>query len=134
MPTERPLIPADEPEWIAILKQEVAKPGRTITSIAAEIDMSRPALSMLLSGSYPARLDKISRRYSGTVLGLSRGQVACPHLRRGITQAECQRHAGAPMSTSNPDKLRQWRACQRCPLSPFNTAEEAAGLQASTGA
>ena len=134
MPTERPLIPAEEPEWITILREQVGRPGATITSVAAEIDMSRPALSMVLTGSYPARMDRVTRRYAAAVIARYRGAVACPHLRRSLTQAECAQIAGQPLSTSNPERLRQWRACQTCALSPFNATPEAESLRASNGA
>jgi hypothetical protein len=106
-----------EPEWLSLLRAEIAK-GRTITDLARQIDMPRPSLSMLLAGNYPARLDKITRKFSARVVAEFRGMVLCPHLKTGIAAEACQRHAAAPMSTNNPDRLRFWAACRACPLNP----------------
>lgn len=105
-----------EPEWIGLLRGELAK-GKSISQIAREIGMARPSVSMLLSGSYPAQsLDLVTRKHGARVVQLYRDQVLCPHLKAGISSALCHAHATAPMSTSNPEKLRQWRACRACPL------------------
>lgn len=112
------LIELPDPDWLEILREEVAKPGASIAGVAAEVGMKRTALSMLLSGKYPAKLDKVSAKYSSAVLQRFRDQVFCPHLRTGISPDECRRTACAPMSTSNPEKLAQWSACRRCSLNP----------------
>lgn len=114
------LIDLPQPEWLEMLRAEVQKPGRTITDVAAEIGMPRPTLSMLLAGTYPAKLDKITRRFASKVFGRYRDQVFCPHQRRGIGTEVCRRLAAAPMSTSDPKKLAQWIACRRCALNPVN--------------
>lgn len=117
------LMEMPDPEWIEVLRVEVEKPGRTITSVATEINIKRSALSMLLSGTYPAKLDKVSAKYAAKVMQLYRDQVFCPHQRCGISQEDCRALASAPMSTSNPDKMAQWSACRRCPLNPVNPPE-----------
>lgn len=112
----RPSLSLDlpEPEWLILLRQEQAK-GKSVSQIARETGMARPSVSMLLSGTYPARsLDLVTRKFGAAVVKLYRDQVLCPHLHRGIAATECAAFACAPMSTSNPDKLRHWRACQRC--------------------
>lgn len=113
------LIELPQPEWIEILRAEVSKPGASIAGVAASVGMKRTALSMLLSGKYPAKLDKVSAKYAAQVLRTYRDQIHCQHLRRGIGADECRTHAAAPMSTSNPEKLAQWSACRRCPLNPL---------------
>ncbi|WP_322991055.1 MarR family transcriptional regulator, partial [Hoeflea sp.] len=93
--------------------------GKSVSAIAREIDMARPSLSMLLNNTYPAQsLDLVTRKHAAKVVKLYRDQVLCPHLKRGISTDECQAHAFAPMSTSNPEKLQQWQACRCCPLNP----------------
>lgn len=109
-----------DPEWLSLLKAERAK-GRSVAEIARECGMARPSVSMLIAGTYPAQsLDLVTRKHGAKVLRLYRGQVLCPHLRRGIPPDECAALSKAPMSTSSPTKLAQWRACQRCP----NRAQE----------
>lgn len=107
-----------EPEWIALLKAERAR-GKSVSQIARETGLARSSLSMLLSGTYPAQsLDLVTSKHATRVLQLYRDQVLCPHLHRGIGADACRKFATAPMSTSNPEKLRHWRACRRCPLNP----------------
>ena len=115
-----PLMPdLPEPEWLALLKAEVEK-GRSISAVSRECGIARSSLSMLISGTYPAQsLDVVSRKHGARIVKLYRDQVLCPHLRRGISADDCRETASAPMSTSNPEKLRQWCACQSCPLNPF---------------
>lgn len=107
-----------DPEWVQLLRAEVAK-GRSIAAVARDIDMPRPSLSMLLAGNYPAGLDKVSRKYAATVILLFRGQVLCPHLRKGIGIDACKTQAGAPMQMSSPDQLKFWAACRACPQNPI---------------
>lgn len=108
-----------EPEWISLCRAEVAK-GKTISQVARECGMPRSSLSMLLSGGYPAQsLDLVTRKYGQKIAKLYRDAVLCPHLHRSIPSDECQAHAAAPMTASLPEKLRQYRACRRCPLNPL---------------
>lgn len=108
-----------DPEWLVLLKAQRGR-GKSISDIARETGMARPSVSMLLSGTYPAQsLDLVSRKHGARIVRLYRDRILCPHQNRGITQEECRGHATAPMSTSNPAKLAQWRACRRCPLNPL---------------
>jgi len=116
------LIDLPDPEWLQILRDEVAKPGATIAGVAASIGMKRTALSMLLSGKYPAKLDRVSAKFGPVVLDHYRGQLLCPHVRHGIGADECRANAAAPMSTSNPVKFAQWSACRRCSFNPTKKA------------
>lgn len=103
-----------DPEWLALLKTEQAK-GKTVVQISKECGIARSSLSMLLSGSYPAKsLDLVARKHATRVVRIYRGQLLCPHLNRGLGEAECHAFRTAPMSTSHPGKLRHWRACQGC--------------------
>jgi len=112
-----------EPEWITLLKGEAAK-GRSVSAIARECGIARSSLSMLIRDCYPAdSLDVTTRKHGARVVRLYRNQVLCPHLHRGIGAEECAGHATAPMSTSNPEKLRHWRACRRCALNPLTQKE-----------
>lgn len=107
-----------DPEWLVLLRQEQGK-GKSVSQIARETGMARPSVSMLLSGTYPARsLDLVTRKFGAQVIKLYRDQILCPHLRRGLGLAECQAFAAAPMSVSNPEKLKHWRACRDCPQRP----------------
>lgn len=112
-----------EPEWIALCRAEVAQ-GKSISRVSRETGIARSSLSMLLSGTYPAdSLDLASQRHAARVVQLYRDQVLCPHQRRGIPADQCRTLAAAPMSTSDPDQISQWRACRRCALNPLSQKE-----------
>lgn len=111
-------LPLEDPEWIGLLKAEAAK-GRSVSEIARECGIARSSLSMLVRGVYPAEsLDLATRKHGARVTRLYRGQVLCPHLQRGISSAVCRSFASAPLSVSNPDRMRHQRACRACPLNP----------------
>ncbi|MFN3314326.1 MAG: hypothetical protein ACK46Q_12785 [Hyphomonas sp.] len=117
-------IELDVPEWLGLLQSERDR-GKSVSTIARETGMARASVSMLLSGTYPARsLDLVTRKHGARIVKLYRNQVLCPHLRRGIGAAECEAFAAAPMSTSNPEKLKHWRCCRQCPLNPTKPANE----------
>lgn len=112
-----------EPVWLDLLRAERAK-GKSVSQIARECGMARTSVSGLLSGNYPAQsLDLVERKHGARILEVFRDQVLCPHLNRGIEKPECLAHARAPMSTSNPDRLKHWRACRCCPFNPLITKE-----------
>lgn len=118
MPKQMTLLDTPDPEWIALLRAEVDEKGRTKADVAREIGMPRCSLSLLLSGNYPARMDRKTRLYAHKVVALYANRVLCPHLRAAISDDACRAHATAPMSTSDPVKLRQWAACRACPHNP----------------
>lgn len=118
------LMPLPDPDWIDLLRQEVRKPEKSIASVAREMGMQRTQLSMLLSGTYGAKLDKVTRKFAHVAIGRYAGQTFCPHLRAGISSAACRAHASAPMSTSNPDKLKHWVACRNCTQNPVKKEDE----------
>lgn len=113
-----------QPEWLTLLRAERDK-GKSVSQIARESGIARSSLSMLLSGTYPAdSLDLVTRKHAARVVRRYREQVLCPHLNRGISAEVCRTHASAPMSTSNPERLRHWLACRKCPLNPVKGAVE----------
>jgi hypothetical protein len=115
---QEPLIQMPDPDWIGLLKAEVAK-GRTIADVAREIGMPRPSLSFLISGKYPAKLDRKTRIFAAKVTALYSGQIWCPHLRNSISAAVCAGHHTAPMAMSDPGALKHWVACRSCPQNPI---------------
>jgi hypothetical protein len=122
MPTD-PLKINGDPEWLALLKLEVAKNGQSVSSVAARIGMPRPSLSLLVNGTYPARLDRVGNKYATKVLRLLKDELHCPHLQRGISFETCRHHAGRLMSTSNPTRVSQYVACRACPQNPISKPE-----------
>lgn len=107
-----------DPAWLDVLRAEAAKPGRTKAAIAAELGVSRTAVSLLCAGKYSARTDKIQAKIAGPVMQLYAQLAWCPYLRKAISQDECSAFAAAPMSTSDPYKLKHWTACRSCGNNP----------------
>lgn len=99
------------PRALQLLRDAVA--SATITHVARELKISRPAVSLLLKGTYKGNADAMEGRILGR---FGAGYVACPHLGSPIAVAECQSWRKRPMPTSNPDALRHWAACQKCPI------------------
>lgn len=109
-----------DPAWIDVLRAEAAKPGRTKQDIADELGISRPSVSLLCSGKYTAKLTRVSRKIAPKVMALYAQQVWCPHLRAGISHGACTENHSAPMTMSDPDRLKQWAACRGCSQNPEN--------------
>jgi len=94
-------------DWLTILKQAVA--ASSITAIADKLDMSRTSISLVLSGKYPAKTDKIAAK----VLDMF-ARITCAHTSVEITHAECRALSTSSVPTSSPQAMRHWRACQSC--------------------
>jgi lambda repressor-like predicted transcriptional regulator len=100
---------APEPEWLTRLRAEAAR--TSIAATARRIGYSRPTVSAVLTGRYPAATDAIAQAVAATLTG----RIACTHQDREIAEETCRTLAGGPMPTTSPAALRQWPACQSCP-------------------
>jgi hypothetical protein len=99
-----------EPNWLDLLRARVNELG-TIQAVARELDYSRAAISLALSGKYPGSVTHLE----ATVIA-AYGTCGCPHLRRTITAIECRKYRCRPIPQSRPEELRHWTACQSCPI------------------
>lgn len=103
-------------DWLTLLAEAVDASSRA--AVARELDVSRTSVSLLLSGQYPGRTDKMA------ALILERyARLDCPHTGKSVTPDYCRKYTGQ-VPTSSPAALRQWRACLTCPHNP--NAKEAA--------
>lgn len=93
--------------WLTILAQAVKSSSRQ--AVADKLDVSRTAISLVLSGKYPAKTDKIAAK----VLDMF-ARLTCPHTGAEITHAECRALSTSAVPTSSPQAMRHWRACQSC--------------------
>jgi hypothetical protein len=118
-----------DPAWMDVLRSEAEKPGRTKADIAKELGVSRTAISLLCAGKYSARTDKVQAKIAGPVMALYAHRVWCPHLRKAISGDDCKAFCAAPMSTSDPGKLKHWAACRNCKQNPENAGAEMAAPQ-----
>lgn len=104
-------------DWQSLLSRAVE--GSSRSAVARELGVSRPSVSLLLSGKYPGNPNRMAARIIERY-----ARVDCPHTGQSVSPDQCRRYAG-PVPTSSPAALRQWRACQSCPNNP-NPKETAA--------
>ncbi len=100
-------------DWKAAIRAHVAQDPRGIAGVASRIGIKRSALSMLLSGTYPA---DPSRQLTRVLLWLGQGSLECPHLAITLAEDECRAYRSRPQPSGDAAKLRHWIACQDCPL------------------
>mgnify|MGYP001800772479 CR=1 FL=1 len=112
------LFDMDDPEWLSLLRTEVERPGKSIASVAREIGMPRPSLSLLLNGNYPAKMGKKQAKFAAKVFRLYGADVFCPHVKKGIAKGVCKAHYTAPLTTNSAEKLAQYMSCSRCENNP----------------
>ena len=107
-----------DPKWLEVLRAEASRPRVTKQSIANQLGISRTAVSLLIDGKYTAKTDKVSKKIANKVMALYADKVWCPHLRNELSPKACRHHATAPMSNSDPAKLKHWAACRTCSHNP----------------
>ena len=101
--------------WMEILRKEVKKKGGA--AVAKELGISRSAVSLAMSGKYPASTkkieDRVCRIYGGG------GLVNCPVL-GGITPEACAEHFRLSrqigMKAGSPQTLLLYKRCRSCPV------------------
>ncbi|SOD42297.1 LacI family transcriptional regulator [Nitrosovibrio sp. Nv4] len=94
--------------WMELLISAVAATNKA--KVASDLGVSRTAISLVVSGKYPAKTDKIATKVIETY-----GRVTCPHLRVEISLSECKTYHTGQVPTSSPRAMKHWRACQTCP-------------------
>lgn len=106
-----------DPDWLAALRAVAALHG--IAEAGRRIGMSRPSVSLVLAGKYPAGLGKVAAKVRVKLLD----SVNCPAFGQDIPTARCHAQAARPFSAASSRAAALWRACQVCPNKP--TEEEA---------
>ena len=95
-------------KWMDLLIGAVSKSN--ILEVANKLGYSRTTVSLVLSGKYQGKTDKVAK----IVLEVF-AIVQCPFLQTEITLKECANFAHCKAPTHNPNKMQHWRNCQRCP-------------------
>lgn len=119
-------IPAVLPDaqWIDVLRRETEKAGRTKADIGRELGVSRSTISTIVAGKYPAKMSRMHRKLAASVMAKYASEVWCEPQHAGISKIRCNELSTAPMPMSDPSALRQWAACQSCPLRSPSEKEE----------
>jgi len=98
----------DKREQIELLRNKVAALGQA--EVARQIGYSASALSQLLGGTYKGEpeniLNKVEEVFGSTT-------IACPLLGE-IPLAKCAEHRNRPFAATNPQRVKQYRACREC--------------------
>lgn len=100
-------------DWLDLLRQAIDTDPRGAAGVADALDISRTAVSLVASGKYPARTDKIADK----VLAVY-DRLDCSHTGEAVTRLDCRAAALRPAPTSSPRDMRHWRACQGCQHKP----------------
>lgn len=94
-------------DWMNLLRDAVAK--TSITAVSEKLGVSRTAISLVLSGKYQAKTDRVAAK----VLDVY-ARLTCTHTGAEITHADCRQMSASAVPTSSPQAMRHWRACQGC--------------------
>ena len=100
--------------WLELLREAVRSRGRE--TVCDELDISKPTLSLVLAGKYPARTDTIEKKVLNTYGADTR--VVCPVLGE-ITALKCRRtyrkaERIGTLASGNPVKFKLYQTCLRC--------------------
>lgn len=91
------------------------KGGKAAVAARLGAGCSRSLLARVLSPNDDCVMsDKLAAR----VLDVYHVVRACPGTGGEMPVSECQRLAGGPAPTHNPQAMRIWKACQSCPFKP----------------
>lgn len=92
-----------------ILRRAVADHGQA--EVARRIGRSNSAISQILSGKYAGASDSVLELVEGA-FGTS--SVICPELGE-IPLAVCIEERDKPFAATSSQRVRLYRACQKCP-------------------
>ena len=98
-----------QPDPLTLLAAAVAGHPRGKAGVAAQLQVSRPLLSRVLSPT-----DRLAARIIATF-----GVTRCPATGEQQQISDCQRLAALPAPTHNPQAMRHWKCCQHCPHRPL---------------
>ncbi|WP_186147302.1 helix-turn-helix domain-containing protein [Burkholderia gladioli] len=104
-------------DWLDMLRMAVGASSQT--EVAKRLEVSRTTVSLVLSGKYPGKTDRVAERVLKTF-----GQVQCTHTGQLIQLTVCVSYTTRRAPINNPLELSQWRACRSCPLRPTVNGDE----------
>ncbi|EON13062.1 transcriptional regulator [Pandoraea sp. SD6-2] len=102
----------NEPLWLWMLRKAVDASSQV--KVAKRLGVARSAVSMSLSGRYPASTAQLERK----IMGKLGEPLLCPHTQAEVTVTDCYQIGGSAKPPANrPLELPHWHACQVCPHS-----------------
>lgn len=102
---------ADLPDWIEVLAVECGR--SSANKVAKLLDYTPAVISQVLGAKYPASMDRLEERVRGLFLD---AKISCP-ANGSMPLHECQdwREKAAHFVLGNPERVRMFRACNKCP-------------------
>ena len=98
-----------DPNWFQLLQDEARR--TSMTQVSARLGYSRTSISLVLSGKYLGKTDKVAKR----VTRILAQAVPCPFLHVDLPAEECRENCAKRAPTHNPTAMAHWRYCQKCP-------------------
>ncbi len=98
-----------------LLIAAVTDDPRGKAGVAEKLGVSRPLLSRVLSAA--DRLN-FSAALAERVMAVYGEVQICPASDMPLDRERCRAFVGRPAPTHNPQAMRVWKCCQRCPHRP----------------
>lgn len=104
--------PDGPPDWVEVLAREADETSQA--KVAKRLGRSNGVVSQVLRNCYPGSMPRIEELVRGQLMAATRD---CPALRI-VSTADCQRwrERSEVFPQGNPERLRMFRACNRCPV------------------
>ncbi len=99
-------------DWMTLLTKAVEADPRGRAGVADHLGLSRPAISQVLSGTYPASTEHIAQRVMDHY-----DRPDCPLVGREIDRPLCRKTALRERPRGG-DALARWTTCQTCSHKP----------------
>ncbi len=93
-------------DWLEILREKVG--AKSQVKVAQRLGVSGSLISQVLSGKYPADLEKFKERVRGEFLGKT---VHCPAFGE-LNRRACLDNQALPFAATNRRRVACWRACR----------------------
>ncbi len=100
-------LPNGAPDWQTALAELADQHG--LKRAGEIIGYSGGAISQVLSGKYPGKVDRVEQAVQGALMGL---EVECPALRQLIGRNVCLTNQRRPLSAANQDMVKVYFMCR----------------------
>lgn len=103
------------PDWIQALAAECDRTNQS--AVAKKLGVSPAMINQALKNAYKGNLQRLETRVRGEFM---KEVVDCPVL-GVINSRDCQDHASAKFSATNPLRVQLYKACRTCPNNRRNS-------------
>jgi hypothetical protein len=100
--------------WLELLKKKVEELGRR--KVEQDTGMSKTTLSLVLNNKYMGSISNIESQVN---LAYAKIEVECPVLGK-IRMIRCVTEQKKPLTLSNPQRIKLFKACAICPNNKAN--------------